>query len=225
MSAPNKALEDPTSGLPPVLAEDSLGLMLDVDELAATAQHIENLNRKINALNAARVASWNQLLTAMGRVFDDGEIDGEGLYKLLYAMADSYGAGYTRVWDRNAPVLARHVVGQARSRDARTEAEARNRPNGPHGTWNGALPLPVAEHSPLPIKGIAVVYVLYDAENEPVYHGSTDHLRARLRRHEQEKPEAVQWVASRCDDREHAYQVEVANLRQHLPRLNKKASR
>jgi len=211
-------------GLPARLFDGDLASLVGLSDVAATAQHISLLNRKINQLQAARVDSWDQLLTRLGQMYTEGRLDDEDLYTLLYVVADGYGDGFTCTWNRSMPVQAKHVIGRERSRAARVAAEERNAPNGPHGTWAGDLPLPCDE-APVPLKGIAVVYVLYDANSEPVYHGSSDNLRSRLRRHEKEKPEAVRWVASRCEDREHAYQVEVANLVQHLPRLNKKASR
>jgi predicted GIY-YIG superfamily endonuclease len=225
MPSGNPPAKKTTGGIPARLGEGVLDELLRLPDLAATAQHIEMLNRKINRLQDARVDAWRQTLSVIGHMYSDGRLDDEDLYRLLYVMADSYGAGFTSLWDQSAPIEAKYVIGRARTREAQEIALERNKPNGPHGTWVGHLPLPYDPPAPVAIKGIAVVYVLYDIFGEPVYHGSTDNLRTRLRSHEKTKPEAVCWVASRCEDRERAYQVEVANLLQHLPRLNKKASR
>jgi predicted GIY-YIG superfamily endonuclease len=224
MPGTTASVKNPRAGLPPILFEGDLVSLLPLDEMAATAQHIELLNRKVNQLQEARISSWDQLLTRLGYAYDDGKLTDQDLYRLLYVVADGYGDGFTCMWNRNMPVEAKFVIGRERTRVARVEAEKKNPPNGPYGTWCGDMPLPY-EGAPVPIKGIAVVYVLYDAFGEPVYHGSTNNFRVRLRAHEKDKPEAVRWVASRCEDRERAYQVEVNNLLQHLPRLNKKASR
>lgn len=223
MKGENKGKADPTSGLPPRLDESALDKLADFPDLAATAQHIQLLNRKINRLQDLRVDAWNQMLAAVSRMYADGFLDDEDLYSVAYLMAPGYGPGFTRVWDRHGPLEFKYVIGRARTRDAREFALEQNKPNGPHGTWTGKLPFDCGD--PIPVKGISVVYVLYDANGEPVYHGSTDNLRTRLRAHEKDKPEAAVWVSSKCEDRERAYQVEVVNLLRHLPRLNKKASR
>lgn len=218
-----QALKDPTLGLPEPLGEGDLDCLFGMDDLAATAGHIELLNRKINALQAARVASWNQLLTAAARMYRSGVLDDRGALDLYHVMARSYGTGYTRVWDRNMPVPSCRVSSWPRQWAARELSERLNQPNGPEGSWVG--PLPLEPGAVCPGKGISVVYVLYDADHIPIYVGSSQNLRGRLSSHAREKPDAVTWTAYRCRDREHAYEVEVRLLNEHKPRLNKKVTR
>ncbi len=100
---------------------------------------------------------------------------------------------------------------------------AKRLPNGPEGSWTGEYP--IAAGAPSPLSGAAVVYVLFDEANAPCYVGSTHTFRARLRRHEKDGKRFVRWQAHPCDDRDHAYRLEDRLLRQHMPYLNRKASR
>lgn len=67
--------------------------------------------------------------------------------------------------------------------------------------------------------------MLFDEANVPCYVGSTKRLSDRLRQHKKDGKPFVRWQAHPCRDRDHAYELEVRLLEQHLPYLNKKASR
>ncbi|MFD9517949.1 GIY-YIG nuclease family protein [Streptomyces sp. NPDC059979] len=96
-------------------------------------------------------------------------------------------------------------------------------PNGPQDTWIGEWPLP--EDAPTPLRGVAVVYVLFDAVNVPCYVGSTDQFRTRMNKHTKDNKAFARWQAHPCPTREDAYTMEDRLLKERLPHLNRKASR
>lgn len=185
---------------------------LEHDSLRATAQHIGLLDAKIEKLSRARSDSWAQLLTAAARLYAAGETDEFDLVALYDSMKTSYGAGFSVVWDQHLPVEA-----------GRMQFIRMSAPNGPMGSWAGEVPL--GPRDPAPPTGIAVVYVLFDAANDPIYVGSTGKFRQRLSSHRKEKSGIRRWAAYRCRSREHAYELEDQLLKQHKPRMNRKASR
>ena len=185
---------------------------LTVEELRATAQHIELLDRKLEKLARARADSWSQMLTRAAQMFRASEIDERELIRLYNAMKGSFGSGFSRVWDQHMPIPANRV-----------KWCRRDTPNGPMGSWVGEIPL--AATDPAPPYGASVVYVLFDGLNDPVYVGSTEAFRTRLGAHQKEKPDACRWAAYPCRDRDHAYEVEDRLLKQHKPRMNKRAAR
>lgn len=93
----------------------------------------------------------------------------------------------------------------------------------PDGTWRGEWPL--AGSDSLPANGACVVYVLYDTPNEPCYVGSTQNIRARLKRHRMDGKEFAWWSAFGCADREAAYRLEERLLSEWQPYLNRKRTR
>lgn len=185
---------------------------LALDDLQATARHIQLLDRKLETLTNARADSWSQMLAAAARLFRAGQMDRAALIELHASMKHSYGPGFSRVWDEHMPIPSNRVLW------FRMDV-----PNGPMGSFIGTIPIGSA--NPCPPGGMAVVYVLFDAANEPIYVGSTDAFRDRLRVHRKEKPEARQWTAYPCRDRKHAYDVEDRLLKEHKPRMNKRAAR
>lgn len=185
---------------------------LDVNELQATARHIELIDAKIEKLSSLRAESWTQLLTAAHRMYRSRRFTEADLLRLFDSMKASYGPGFTAVWNEHMPIQA--------NRMPRWRIDL---PNGPGESWLGEIP--IGSNSPSPPFGVAVVYVLFDGANEPVYVGSTDAFRARISSHRREKPEARRWTAHRCRDREHAFQVEDRLLREHMPRMNKRRGR
>jgi len=188
---------------------------LDRPELQASASHVQAVQRTLDRLHEVREQSWAQLLAEVSRLYRAGELDVEDLLVLAAEMKQSYGPGYTKAWDRSAPVAAlkiRHKVDEAR----------RNRPNAAHGSWSGTLPI-LDQAAPPP--GQSVVYVLFDECNNPVYVGSTETFRDRINDHRKEKGGLASWTAFPCRDREHAFDLEVSLLRQYKPRLNKKVGR
>lgn len=191
-------------------------------ELAATAQHIELVTQKIKRLTQANEEAWAQILTRTAVMYNRGELTITDLWDLLRSMGETYDGSYTRVWNAYMPVKYGDVRGEIMRRQYAEESARRHAPNGPHGTWFGELPL---IEPPYPLRGVSVVYVLFDAANKPIYVGSSFNFRARMNDHVKSKPEARRWVAYPCADREEAYRLEERLLAEHKLPLNRKASR
>lgn len=190
-------------------------------EFSATAGHIAVLQAKLDQLQTVKADSWEQLILAVSRRHQAGGLSLDELYELCVEMQQSYGPGFTKIWNRLAPMAysrLRAVVYENRRREV---LKWDTRPNGPNGSWFGRFPLEM----PYPRVGVAVVYVLFDETNEPCYVGSTEEFRVRMNAHLKEKLGLAAWVAYPCRDREHAYELEVDLLHQHKPRMNKKAGR
>lgn len=180
--------------------------------IASTIQHIERLREKELKLESARHEAEEQFLARVGSAFRCGDLD---LHQLA-AVFDRYKAmelvGRLTRWDAHISVTWKQMC------------YLRGRlPNGPEGSWIGEYP--VLAGCPAPMSGVAVVYVLFDAANEPCYVGSTHTLRVRLSKHHKDGKDFVRWQAHPCRDREHAYLLEDRLLKEHLPRLNRKAGR
>lgn len=180
--------------------------------LAATLQHIEAVHARQAKLLAARESAEEQLLHRLGSAFRCGEIGVSELIQVYSRYKDLDIVGRSKRWNK-------HVGIHWQSMAAMSERGL----NGPEGTWIGDWP--VHYLAPAPAKGISVVYVLFDAENEPCYVGSTKNFRQRLNDHAKDGKVFVRWQAYPCRDREHAYQLEDRLLKERLPHLNRKASR
>jgi predicted GIY-YIG superfamily endonuclease len=184
-------------------------------EMAATAAHLCNIERKLAVLKQAKDDAWAQMLTVASRAYGTGQLSAVDIEDLLSEMGIAYGSGFTLVWDEHMPVKAnraRHLA----------ERQRQNLPNGPNGSWTG--PMHLGGHA-RPNDGIAVVYVLFDAANLPIYVGSSGRFGARIEAHRRGKPQAVRWVAYGCRNREHAYELEDQLIKQHKLRLNKRNGR
>lgn len=188
---------------------------LALNPLAATAGHVVTVQEKINRLNVVKEESWIQLLTSASRLYRAGDIGADELLAMGLEMRDSFGLGFTRVWNAHAPIR----YGKLRSI---VDRQKRDAPNGPLGSWAGTFPL---FDQPRPPYGVSVVYVLFDETNNPCYVGSTETFRSRMVEHRSQKPGLRSWAAYPCRDREHAYQLEVDLLHQHKPRMNKRRGR
>lgn len=193
---------------------------LAVPALAASAQHAAAIERKLARLIAAKRDTWDQMLVGASRAHLAGRLTIEDLQALLDDMRTAYGPGYTTVWNATMPVAANkvpHLV--ARRAKERREAAFK--------TWSGSFPLEGADDPQrVPPKRVPVVYVLFDATNEPVYVGSTADFRTRIRGHHIiDEHDVRHWMAWRCTDREHAYEEEERLLRTHKPRLNVRTTR
>lgn len=112
-------------------------------------------------------------------------------------------------------------------------ASIKHVPTGPHGSWTNYDPhwhdsLPdwidcvPSDENPMPPRGQAVLYVLYDAFSTPCYVGSTGNFPARLRWHLNDGKPVTVWSAFPCASRAAAYALEDRLLKQHMPYLNKK---
>jgi predicted GIY-YIG superfamily endonuclease len=186
------------------------------DELAlsvgTTLQHIRLLQEKEARLAEARRNALAQTLHRIGSDYRTGRITLHQLCVAVEAIQELNMPGRMKAWDE--------IVGVSWQRLKRM---AKQLPNGPEGSWVGEYPIPL--DAPRPIYGVPVVYVLFDEVNEPVYVGSTDKFSPRMTAHEKSGKHFVRWQAHPCDDREHAYRLEDRLLKQHKPRLNRKASR
>ncbi len=96
-------------------------------------------------------------------------------------------------------------------------------PNGPEGTWTGSWPCSKAE--PYPLRGVAVVYVLFDANNQPAVSAARNQFRTRMGKHVKDGKVFTHSQAYPCPSRDHAYELEDRLLKERLPDLNKRANR
>lgn len=186
-----------------------------IEALSATAGHIASVQTTLERLAAVRDDAWAQMLAATARLYREGALGLEDLAVLAEELKASYGPGHSKVWNATMPMKLQRLQGLVRDR-------ARFEPNGPNGSWLGTFPI---GHAPAPMLGVSIVYVLFDATNEPAYVGSTATFRIRMAEHRKTKPGITRWAAYPCRDREHAYEMEVELLRQHKPRMNKKVGR
>lgn len=176
----------------------------------ATLQHIQLLNRRITKLTEAREQAEEQLLHRAAASYRSGEMSLSNLIELYWHYQEAGSPGKSRRWNAHFD-LTYQAMGMLPA------------PNGPEESWVGEWPL--SEGAPCAIRGLAVVYVLFDAENAPCYVGSTGKLRTRLSQHARSGKQFTYWQAHPCRDREHAYQLEEQLLRQHMPYLNRRAGR
>lgn len=180
----------------------------------ATLQHITFLRAKQSMLHDRQVQAEQQILHRVGTDFANGSITLEELYEFYMRFRTAALDGFTNRWDEAISVPSIKVRFAA-------ERHLRNRPT-PEGTWSGIYPF---AGQGLPEDLTSVVYVLFDAENVPCYVGSTHRFRKRLQRHLRDGKHFERWMAYRCEDRENAYALEARLLAEHMPYLNRKASR
>lgn len=180
--------------------------------VSATLQHIQLIQAKEDRLADARRDALTQVLHRIGTEYRAGTITQGQLCTALDAIRPLQMPGRMKMWDE--------IIGVPWKRVAQL---AKQLPNGPEGSWVGEYPI-LAE-APRPIAGIAVVYVLFDQDNEPCYVGSTDKFSVRMAAHVKDGKRFACWQAHPCKDREHAYRLEDRLLRRHMPYLNRKASR
>jgi hypothetical protein len=196
------------------------------DEMAASVQHLEligesidSLRAKIARLEVARTETLRQIAAASKRAIGDRRWGREEMFDLYEALNTP---GFFTAWN------AAGLPHPARLR-AEVEMARRNAPNDlASGGWLGEFdwehPIGVIP-SPHPPNWTPVVYVLYAPDAEPVYCGSTEHFKQRLKAHHREGKRFAAWRASPCADREQAYILEDRLLKQSCPPLNRKASR
>ncbi len=183
---------------------------------SATLEHCGRIRHKLDQLAATIDESMAQLLSCAARDHRAGDLTLDDLGELYARVKDLSGPGFTRLWNERMDVPAGAVAAHVRLRAA-------NRPNGQGGHfWCG--PYPYAFDAPRPPKGTAVLYVLYDWTNEPVYVGSTGNFGSRMRNHHGVK-DFTWWLAYPCESREAAYLLEDGLLAARKLRLNVKAGR
>lgn len=180
--------------------------------VASTLQHIERLREKEEKLQSARHQAEEQFLARIGSSFRCGDINHHQLVAVFERYKDMRLVGRLTRWDAHVSITWKQMC------YLRVQL-----PNGPEGSWVGDYPF--LPEQPAPISGVSVVYVLFDETNEPCYVGSTHTFRTRLAGHRKAGKDFVRWQAHPCRDREHAYLLEDRLLKEHLPRLNRKAGR
>jgi len=182
----------------------------------ATLQHVANLNARIQKLEAARLEAEEQLVHRVGSAVHAGNLTRSEL-SAIHAAYQAMGiVGRSKRWDAAVPVSWGDLNYAARMGE-------RHAPNGPEGTWVGSWPF--AREDRLPRVGTAVLYVLFNAANEPIYVGSSGNLRQRLKAHARDGKPFIAWQAYPSTDREAAYQLEDRLLKERKPPMNKKAGR
>lgn len=191
-------------------------------QLAASVQHLEtiesalaSLRAKIARLEEARKQTMEQIVCASKRLAYDERWDSEAMFRLYEELKTP---GFFTAWKSSG------LPHPAKLR-ADVQAMERHRPNDPAsggwvGEWvNGAIQGNCPEH------GRPVVYVLYGADAEPVYCGSSEQFAKRLDAHYRDGKRFVAWRAVPCQSREEAFKLEDQLLKQHCPPLNKRAGR
>jgi len=179
--------------------------------VSSTLQHIQLLRAKEARLAAASREALAQVIHRIGSAHRAGEITDAQLCAAFDGVKQTGMPGRMLLWDEHVDIRWKQVI-----------QLKRRLPNGPEGSWVGEYPIADGAASPMP--GTAVVYVLFDRNNQPCYVGSTEKFRARMASHGRTK-DFVRWQAHPCDDRDHAYRLEDRLLRLHKPYLNVKASR
>lgn len=188
-------------------------------DLQASLQHLTLLAGRRERLEFAQLDTEDQILQSVGRLFRAGILAAHDLlpiYQELRAITPPEASRHSR------PSLHVRWVDSVGLNSSEMRSAVKNAPNGPQG-WEGDAPLGPFEICPP--RGVSVVYVLFDETSEPCYVGSTKTFRDRLKVHLRDGKPAVRWVAYPCASRAHAYLLEDRLLRQHMPYMNRKASR
>jgi hypothetical protein len=178
----------------------------------ASLQHVELLHNRLLKLEALRNEAEHQLLHRLGGDYAAGRLGLQDLIDLHRDYRRLAIPGRMTRWNKAISIRWNQM------RKANTWI-----PNGPAGSWVGRYPR--FEDDACPPTNSFVVYVLFDAANEPIYVGSTGDLKTRLKTHSNQGKPFVHWQAYEAEDREAAYLLEEKLLRERLPPLNKKAGR
>lgn len=176
----------------------------------STLQHIQLLQDRQKKLAAAQEQAEDQILHRYGSGYRCGDITIVELLDFFKAYRALETPRRTRRWNDHISL-------------AYQSCHLMQAPNGPEGTWVGPWPCPESE--PYPIRGVAVVYVLFDALNNPCYVGSTDQFRARMSHHVKDGKAFCSWQAYPCPTREAAYVLEERLLNERMPNLNRRKGR
>lgn len=181
---------------------------------AATLAHCGLLRRKIDTLTTALTESMVQMYTTADREYRAGQLTLDDL-AAFYEECRKLGPGFSGVWSQNMSISAGAIRNYAQQAPPVASGNTR--------FWSG--PYPYDPKRRRPINGISVVYVLYDATNEPIYVGSTAHFADRMRSHRNNGKPFTWWLAFPCESREAAYLLEGGLLAARKPPLNVKVGR
>lgn len=176
---------------------------------SATEQHIRLIQAKRVTLDQALLDAEAQYIVSVARAFEAGQVTWSELVRAYRVVKDGGIPGYGTRWQSVIPYTPQHMNRMA----ALTGIEE----------WSGQG-MNVHLDPGRPPKGAFVVYILFDEVNHPVYVGSTGSFASRMSHHRRDKVWAS-WVAHRCEDRAHAYEVEDRFLRQYLPGVNRQGAR
>lgn len=200
------ATSDAVEGPGPVLARHE-----------ATISHLALIHRKIATLEAARIEAETQLFYRMAQDIKDGLLVEGDLIDAYLEIKAAMPLTFAKRWDAYMPLSTNTIANRAR-------VAVKYEKNSPGGrAWVGTRPVLSDAHTPRP--GIAVIYVLYGEDNEPLYLGSSGNFRARISAHQRGPMPWVRYMATPCSDREAAYQLEEHYLRTRKPPMNRRTGR
>lgn len=181
------------------------------ESIASSVDHLARMNARIDKLESARNTAADQVVYRISQDYAAGLITPLELLEIRNTMIGTRG-GWNKRWDAYGlpkPYAINRMLN--------------SKPNGPNGSWRGSHTYATAAN-PMPAPGVSVVYVLYDANNEPCYVGSSEQFQTRLRTHIRNGKPVAYWTAFPCSDRAAAYELEDRLLKQHKPYLNLKNS-
>lgn len=186
---------------------------------------LADLHARWADLDREREQAEHKFLADIKACQADGSLTVDQLADLYTESRPNVTPSFPARWRAVLPVNLNGVASKAAHRaKRRARAVECATPNGPGGHyWTGTAPLPPSE--PIPLFGVPVVYVLYDATHQPIYVGSTDRFRIRLAQHLRAGKPVAYWTAYRCPDRAAAYELEHKLLREYKLPLNRRASR
>lgn len=187
--------------------------MTGTADYAATEQHIRLLQAKRATLAAALADAESQYAMAVKREFDAGTIGWAELNRAYGVVRDGGLRGWGPRWRSVLPYSGQKLRGNARLD-----------PDHDVQQWSGQG-MHVHLHQDRPATGTGVVYVLFADDGTAVYVGSTQKFTSRLGAHRRDGKTWASWLAHRCRDRDHAYEVEARFLEQYMPRDNRCAGR
>lgn len=176
---------------------------------AATEQYIQLIRGKRAQLERVQIDAERQFITCVAREHAAGRVSWTELIRVHRFLREGALPGWYQRWQEELPYSAHEL----KRMEAIHETEE----------WSG-VGMDVYNDPGRPPKGAYVVYLLCDDTGEPIYVGSTQSFANRLSHHRRDKVWAS-WRAYRCDNRQHAYEVESRFLRQYKPRLNKQGAR
>lgn len=176
------------------------------DGITDTLDHLARLRSRRDVLVAAIVAAEEQVGHRTGVLYRSGGLTEEETLEIYERYRDGAEPGHSHRW------------GIPSWKPQLTRLWARNNGDG----WAGNRRL--TGECPRPRRGQSVVYFLYDETGDVCYVGSSSNFAVRLKNHRDTK-DFVRWAAWPYPNREAAYVAEDQALKQHLPRLNKRAGR
>lgn len=156
-------------------------------------QHIRQLQTERSRLTEALIDAERQYAVAVAQEFNAGRIGWTEMYRAYQVIRDGGLTGFLARWLEVLPYTAQKMSQLAALDDSGVKK------------WSGTG-MDVYNDPARPPKGIYVAYVLYGADGEPVYVGSTRSFTNRLCHHRSDKVWAT-WRAYRCRDRAHASEV------------------